>query len=109
MTETTTAEVDSLEDWFPRYSLLLMRMHCNIPVKVNLNKPSGLSHPYQLDESTSIFRGIRTNFSFFDEIPVSKQYRPRCDAVFCGVTSGAILFAYVPKIGRQAYVGYYSE
>ena len=24
----------------------------------------GLSHPYQLDESTFIFRGIRSNFSF---------------------------------------------
>ena len=33
---------------------------------------------------------------FFDEIPLSKQNSPRWDAAFCGVTSGAILFAYVP-------------
>ena len=46
-----------------------------------------------------IFRGIRSNFSFFsffDEIHVSKLYSPRWDAAFCDVTSGAILFAYVP-------------
>ena len=31
---------------------------------VNPNKPDGLSHPYHLDESTSIYRGIRSDFSF---------------------------------------------
>ena len=31
---------------------------------VNPSKPSGLSHPYQLGESTFSFRGIRRNFSF---------------------------------------------
>ena len=30
---------------------------------------------------------------FFDAIPVSKENRPRWDAAFCGVSSGAILFA----------------
>ena len=34
--------------------------------------------------------------SFFDEISLSKQNSPRWDAAFCGVTSGAMLFAYVP-------------
>ena len=34
--------------------------------------------------------------SFFDEIHVSQQNSPRWDADFCGVTFGAILFAYVP-------------
>ena len=38
--------------------------------------------------------------SFFDETRVSKQNSPRSDAAFCGVTSGAILFAYVPGIKR---------
>ena len=58
---------------------------------------NGLSPPYHLDESIFIFRDIRIKFySFFDEIPVSKQNSPRWDAALCGVTSGAILFAYVP-------------
>ena len=48
---------------------------------------------YHLDESTLIFRGIRSDF---DEISLSKQNSPRWDAAFCGVTSWAILFAYVP-------------
>ena len=55
---------------------------------------NGLSHPYHLDESTFIM-DIRGIFSFFDEIPVSKQKSPRWNAAFCGVTSGSILFAYV--------------
>ena len=67
---------------------------------------NGLSHLYHLDESTFISRGISCNFSFFDEIPVSKQNMPRWDAAFCGVTSGATLFAYVTQKGRQACMGY---
>ena len=35
-------------------------------------------------------------FIYFDEISFSKQNSPRWDAAFCGVTSGAMLFAYVP-------------
>ena len=31
--------------------------------------------------------------SFFDKIPLSKQNSSRWDVAFCGVTSGAILFA----------------
>ena len=47
--------------------------------------------------------GVIFNFYLtFDEIPVSKQNSPRWDAAFCGITSGAILFAYVPQKGHQA-------
>ena len=63
---------------------------------INHDKPNGLSHPYQLDESTFIYRGIRSDISLFDEILVSKQNSPGRDAAFCSVTSEAILFAYVP-------------
>ena len=52
---------------------------------------------------TFIFSGIGSNFSFFYEIRVCKQISPRWDAAFCGVTSGAILFAFVPSKGRQAF------
>ena len=33
-----------------------------------------------------------------------KQNRPRWDAAFCGITSGAILFAYAPlnSVGKQS-------
>ena len=41
---------------------------------------------------------------FFDEFLLTKQNSPLWDAAFCGVTSGAILFAYVPQKGRQAYI-----
>ena len=46
---------------------------------------NGLSHPCHLDESTSTLRGIRSIFS-------ANRIAPD----FCGVTSGAIPFAYVP-------------
>ena len=39
---------------------------------------------------------------FFDEISLCKQNSPRWEAAFCGVTSWAMLFAYVPQKGRQA-------
>ena len=35
-------------------------------------------------------------FFFFYQIPLCQQNSPRWDATFCGFTSGAILFAYVP-------------
>ena len=35
-------------------------------------------------------------FAYFDDITLSKQNNLRWDAAFCGVTSGALLFAYVP-------------
>ena len=77
--------------------------------KINPLVMSGLSHPYHLDDSSFICRGIGNEFfifiSFFDENHVSKQNSLRWDAGFCGVTSGAILFAYVTLKGRQAYMG----
>ena len=61
---------------------------------------NGFSNRFHLGESTFIFRGIRSDFEFlflfFDDIPLSKQNSPRWDATFSGVTSGAILFAFVP-------------
>ena len=69
---------------------------------------NGLPHRYYLDESIFIFRGHRDLFfifiSFFDGNHVSKQNSPRLDSAFCGVTSGAILFAFFPYKGHQAYV-----
>ena len=66
---------------------------------------NGFSHNYQMDESTFIFRGVRSDFyffiSFFDVISLCKKNSPGWDAAFCGVTSGAMLFAYVPQKGRQ--------
>ena len=67
---------------------------------INLYLTNGFSHHYQLDESTFIFRGVRGDFyffiSFFDDISLCKQNSPG------GVTSGAMLFAYVPQKRRQA-------
>ena len=64
---------------------------------------NGFSHHYHFGESTFIFRGVRIDFlnfiQFFDEISLSKQNSPRWDAAFFGGTSGAILFACVPKKG----------
>ena len=58
---------------------------------------NGLSHHYCLGESTFGFRCFRSDFySVFDGISLCKQNSPRWDAAFCGITSGAILFAYVP-------------
>ena len=59
---------------------------------------NGCSHRYHLDESTFIFRGFGSNFSFLFHFPIkiSKQNSPRWDVAKRGVTSGAILFAYVP-------------
>ena len=42
--------------------------------------------------------------SYFDEISLSKQNSLRWDAAFCGVASGAILFAYVQQIGHNPYI-----
>ena len=62
--------------------------------------------PINLGESISSFRGSRSSFfffiSFFNENLLSKQNSPRWDRAFCGVTSWAILFVYVPQKGRQA-------
>ena len=65
---------------------------------------NGFSHRYHLGESTFILgvSGVSFFFSLFDEMSLFKQNSPRWDAAFCGVTSVAILFAYVPKKGLQA-------
>ena len=57
-----------------------------------------------------MFRGNRNDFtlippSFSKTNPVSKQYSPSSDAAFCGISAGALLFAFVPTIGSQVYVG----
>ena len=41
-------------------------------------------------------------YLIFGEISLCKQNSPTWDAVFCGVTSGAMLFAYVPLKEHQA-------
>ena len=73
---------------------------CEVRAGLNPLVKNGLSHPYQLDESIFIFRGVKSIFfifiSFFDEFPVSKQNSPRWDGAFYGVTPGAIMFVYVP-------------
>ena len=62
------------------------------------NKPSGLSHLYQWDGSTVIFRGVYFQFYLFLGYSCKEtEKKPRWDAAFCGVTAGAILFAYVPQ------------
>ena len=66
---------------------------------------NGLSHHYQLGESMSNFRRIRSIVSFvfvcfFDSIPVSKQYSARCDATLCGFSTGAIPVVYRCQINR---------
>ena len=72
----------------------------NICTWFNPYLTNGLSHHYQLGESTFIFSGVRCDFNFFisfsDKISLCKQNSPRWDAAFCGVASGAILFAIVP-------------
>ena len=84
----------ALEKHWPRHT----GIQCILSVNPYLT--NGFSHYYHLGESTFIFRGARSDFlffiQFFDEIPLSKQNSPRWDAAFCGVTSGAMLFAYVP-------------
>ena len=61
---------------------------------------NAISHPYHLDESISSLRGIRSIlfsflFHFSMKIMSANRIAPRWDSAFCGVTSGAILFAYV--------------
>ena len=66
---------------------------------------NGFAHHYQLDESTFNFRGFRGDFYFLSHFlmkflcanRIAPDVTPRC-----GVTSGAILFAFVPKKERQA-------
>ena len=65
---------------------------------INPFMTNGFTHHYHLGKSTFIFRGIRSIFFLLFihyENSLSKQYSPRWDATLCGVTSGAMLFAYV--------------
>ena len=64
---------------------------------INPRVTNGLSHLYQLDESISFIGASEViyHFYFIFHFSVSKQNSPRWDALFCGVTSGAILFACV--------------
>ena len=61
---------------------------------------NGLSHCYHLDESIISFKQISSDLHFFlkifDEIPLSKQDSPSRDVAYRGITSGVMLFAYVP-------------
>ena len=69
------------------------------------------AHHYQLDESTFTFRGVRSDFYFLSQFSMkflcANRIAPDGMAVFeRGVTSGAMLFAYVPQKGLQAYMSY---
>ena len=74
---------------------------------------NGLSHPYHLDESIFLFfiffffwgggGGIRSNVSFLFLLSIKFMLANRIGPAFCGVTSGAILFVFVPRKGRNAY------
>ena len=75
----------------------------------NLYLTNGFSHRYQLDEPTFIFRGVRSDFyfsfvSFLMKFLCANKKAPDGTPRSAGVTSGAILFAYVPQKGRQAYM-----
>ena len=48
-----------------------------------------------LDEVTFILRAIRNTFSFLFDFSMDRIAPNGSDAVFCGVTSEAILFAYM--------------
>ena len=77
-------------------------------IPINPYLTNGFSHHYQLGESTVILGASGVIFNcfiiFFNEFSLIKQNNPRWAAAFCGVTSGAMMFAYVPQKGRQAYM-----
>ena len=92
--------VDALRLLIVASCIFVMHNECFYSADIiNPYLTNGFSYHYQSGESTFSFRGIRSDLKiciqFFDEIPLSKQNSPRWDAAFCGVTSGAILFAYV--------------
>ena len=68
--------------------------------QINPYLTNGFSHHYQFGESTFTFRGVRSDFIYFFFLShfsmkiLCKQNSLRRDAAFCGVTSGAMLFAY---------------
>ena len=68
-------------------------------LKINPYSTNGFFHHYQLDESTFIFRGVRSDFYFSSDFSMkflcANRIAPDGTPRSCGVTSGAILFAYV--------------
>ena len=67
--------------------------------KKKKKKKKQLHLAYHFDDSILIEGASDVFFifmPFFDEIPLSKQNGPKWDATFCDITSGTILFAYVP-------------
>ena len=68
--------------------------------QINPYLTNGFSHHYYLEESTFIFRGVRSDFHFLSHFSMkflcANKIAPRWDAAFCGVISGAMPFAYVP-------------
>ena len=98
-----------IEKWgIQGYTIFSYSLQFFLSFSFNPYVTNEFSHHYQLDESNFTFRGVMGDFfifiSFFDEISLYKQDSPRWDAAFCDVTSGAMLFAYVPFKGRQAYM-----
>ena len=77
--------------------LIMGKSICHI--WVNLFVTNELVHVFHLDESTFIFRDIRTQgwfldfISFFNEIHLSKQSSHRWNTTFFGISSGATIFA----------------
>ena len=82
------------------YGFLCILLSCiqfeeELKEDINPHETNRLSHPYQLDECTFSFKGIRSIFLlfilFFDEILVRKQNSPRMTPRFV-----AILFVFAP-------------
>ena len=105
---TKKAEVKIIDQWQAK-ARVFTKNQVGVFGVVNLHLPNALSHPYQLDESIFHLRAVWWTFLIFIifliDIPLSKQCWPWSDAAFCGVWSRSALFAYVPKMGRQAYNG----
>ena len=91
------------------YYKLTMSLRLRLAKYPNPLVTNGLSHPYHLDESTFTFRGIRSILFYFSmNFLCANKKGPDgmpCFAVFCVITSGAILFAHVPQKGHLAYMG----
>ena len=86
----------------------LAGLHCLLRHTLLIFLTSGLVHPYHLDESICSL-GVSGEYLYFCCIlhrnALSKQYRPWSDAASCGIWTGSLLFAYVPKMGIQSKKG----
>ena len=58
---------------------------------------NGFSNPYHLDEFTIAVSDIKRNITFLFHFSMKNMPANRIAPAFCGVTSGANLFVYVPK------------